>query len=64
MPCAVTFSMAEMYVPDKFKFPCKCMKWDRRFLFYGVSYSVDCVTQGFEKKHFDTQMPIDALELM
>jgi len=27
IPCAVTFSMLEMYAPDKFKFPCKCAKW-------------------------------------
>ena len=64
MPCAVTFSMAEMYVPDKFKFPCKCMKWGGGFIFYGVCHSVDYLSKNFEKQYFGTQLPIDAPQLM
>jgi hypothetical protein len=64
MPCAVTFSMAEMYLPDKFKFPCKCIKWGGGFIFYGVSNSVDYLTADLEKKCFGTKMPIDAPQLM
>jgi hypothetical protein len=64
MPCAVTFSMLEMYVPDKFKFPCKCAKWSGGLVFYGVSSSVDYITSGIETKKFGQPLPIDAPQLM
>lgn len=64
MPCAVTFSMLEMYVPDKFKFPCKCAKWSGGIVFYGVCSSVDFITSGIETKKFGQTLPIDAPQLM
>lgn len=64
MPCAVTFSMLEMYAPDKFKFPCKCAKWTGGIVFYGVCSSVDYLTAGIETKIFGQQLPIDAPQLM
>lgn len=64
MPCAVTFSMLEMYAPDKFKFPCKCVKWTGGVIFYGVCSSVDYLTAGIETKSFGETLPIDAPELM
>jgi hypothetical protein len=64
MPCAVTFSMLEMYAPDKFKFPCKCAKWTGGIVFYGVSSSIDYVTAGFETQRFGEPLPIDAPQLM
>jgi hypothetical protein len=64
MPCAVTFSMLEMYAPDKLKFPCKCAKWTGGIVFYGVCSSVDYVTAGFETKRFGEPLPIDAPQLM
>jgi hypothetical protein len=64
MPCAVTFSMLEMYVPDRFKFPCKCAKWTGGFMFYGVCAAVDFTTAGPEKKFFGSELPIDAPQLM
>ncbi len=64
MPCAVTFSMLEMYAPDKFKFPCKCAKWTGGIVFYGVCSSVDFVTAGFETLKFGEPLPIDAPQLM
>jgi hypothetical protein len=64
MPCAVTFSMLEMYAPDKFKFPCKCAKWTGGIVFYGVCSSVDYVTSGIETKKFGQPLPIDAPQLM
>jgi hypothetical protein len=64
LPCAVTFSMLEMYAPDKFKFPCKCAKWSGGFIFYGVSSSIDYLTAGFETEKFGQSLPIDAPNLM
>ena len=64
MPCAVTFSMLEMYAPDKFKFPCKCAKWTGGIVFYGVCSSVDYLTAGIESKSFGQPLPIDAPQLM
>ena len=64
MPCAVTFSMLEMYAPDKFKFPCKCAKWTGGIIFYGVCSGVDYVTSGIETKIFGQPLPIDAPQLM
>jgi hypothetical protein len=64
MPCAVTFSMLEMYAPDKFKFPCKCAKWTGGIVFYGVCSSVDYVTAGFETQTFGEPLPMDAPQLM
>lgn len=64
MPCAVTFSMLEMYAPDKFKFPCKFAKWTGGIVFYGVCSSVDYITSGIETKKFGQPLPIDAPQLM
>ena len=64
MPCAVTFAMLEMYVPDKFKFPCKCFKWTGGAIFYGVCASVDYATAGIETKVFKQPLPMDAPQLM
>lgn len=64
MPCAVTFSMLEMYAPDKFKFPCKCAKWTGGIVFYGVCSSVDYLTAGIEAKSFGEPLPMDAPQLM
>jgi len=64
MPCAVTFSMLEMYAPDKFKFPCKCAKWTGGIVFYGVCSSVDYLTAGLENKCFGEELPLDAPQLM
>lgn len=64
MPCAVTFSMLEMYAPDKFKFPCKCAKWTGGLVFYGVCSSVDYLTAGIETKSFGQPLPLDAPQLM
>ena len=64
MPCAVTFSMLEMYAPDKFKFPCKCAKWAGGVVFYGVCSSVDYLTAGIEAKTFGQSLPMDAPQLM
>jgi hypothetical protein len=64
MPCALTFAMLEMYVPNKFKFPCKCAKWSGGIVFYGVCSSVDYLTAGLENKCFGEELPIDAPQLM
>jgi hypothetical protein len=64
MPCAVTFSMLEMYAPDKFKFPCKCAKWTGGIVFYGVCSSLDYLSSGLENKFFGEELPIDAPQLM
>lgn len=64
MPYAVTFSMLELYAPDKLKFPCKCAKWSGGLIFYGVSSSVDYLTSGVENKFLGEELPIDAPELM
>ena len=64
MPCAVTFSMLEMYAPDKFKLPCKCAKWTGGIVFYGVCSSIDYITAGFETQMFGETLPIDAPQLM
>ena len=64
MPCAVTFSMLEMYAPDTFKFPCKCAKWTGGMVFYGLCSSIDYVTAGVETQMFGTPLPIDAPQLM
>lgn len=64
MPCAVTFSMLEMYAPDKFKFPCKCLKWSGGIVFYGVCSSVDYITSGIETKAFGQPLPMNAPQLM
>ena len=64
MPCAVTFSMLEMYAPDKFKFPCKCAKWTGGLVFYGVCSSVDYLTAGIETTSFGQPLPMDAPQLM
>lgn len=64
MPCAVTFSMLEMYAPDKFKFPCKCLKWTGGAVFYGVCAGVDYATVGIETKIFGQPLSIDAPQLM
>jgi hypothetical protein len=57
----IGFSMLEMYVPDKFKFPCKCAKWTGGIVFYGVCSSVDA---GLENKFFGEELLIDAPQLM
>jgi hypothetical protein len=64
MPCAVTFSMLEMYAPDKFKLPCKCAKWTGGVVFYGVCSGIDYVTAGFETQMFGEPLPLDAPQLM
>lgn len=64
MPCAITFAMLEMYAPDKFKFPCKCLKWTGGAVFYGVCAGVDYATAGIETKTFGQPLPIDAPQLM
>ena len=64
MPITVTFSMLEMYSPDKFKFPYKCAKWAGGAVFYGVCASFDYVTSGIETKSFGQPLPIDAPQLM
>jgi hypothetical protein len=64
MPCAVTFSMLEMYAPEKLKLPCKCAKWTGGLVFYGVCASVDYVTAGIETQTFGEPLPIDAPNLM
>lgn len=64
MHCAVTFSMLEMYAPDKFKFPCKCAKQTGGIVFYGVCSSVDYLTAGIETKNFGQPLPMDAPQLM
>ena len=64
MPCAVTFSMLEMYAPDKFKLPCKCAKWTGGIVFYGVCSGIDYVTAGFETQMFGEPLPLDAPQLM
>ena len=64
MPCAVTFSMLEMYAPDKLKFSCKCAKWTGGIVFYGVCSSIDYVTAGFETQMFGETLPLDAPQLM
>jgi len=63
-PCAVTFSMLEMYAPDKFKFLCKVAKWAGEGLYYGVSYTLDHLTKPLEKKYFGVELPIDAQQTM
>jgi hypothetical protein len=62
--CAVTFSMLEMYAPDKFKFPCKCAKWTGGIVFYEVCSSVDSLTAALENKFFGEELPIHAPQLM
>ena len=64
MPCAVTFSMLEMYAPDKFKLPCKCAKWTGGIVFYGLCSSIDYVTAGLETQIFGASLPLDAPQLM
>lgn len=64
IPCAVTFSMLEMYAPDKFKFPYKFAKWTGGIVFDGVCSSVDSITVGLENKCFGEKLPIDAPQLM
>ena len=64
LPCAVTFSMLEMYLPDKFKLPCKVAKWTGGGLYYGVSYTLDHLTKPVEKKYFGIELPIDAQQTM
>ena len=60
----IGFSMLEMYVPDKFKFPCKCAKWTGSMVFYGVCHTVNNVAAGIETKIFGQPLPIDAPQLM
>ena len=64
MPCAVTFSMLEMYAPDKFKFPCKCAKWAGGVVYFGVCSSLDYLSAGLENKFLGEELPIDAPQLM
>lgn len=64
MSCAVTFSMLEMYAPDKFKFPCKCAKWAGGVVYFGVCSSVDYLTGSFEDKIFGQELPLDAPQFM
>ena len=64
MPCALTFSMAEMYVPDKLKLPCKIMKLCKGFAFYGLCYRIDYVAADFEKTKFGQELQLNAPELM
>lgn len=64
LPCAVTFSMLEMDVPNRFKLPCKVAKWTGGGLYYGVSYTLDHLTKPVEKKYFDIELPIDAQQTM
>ena len=64
MPCAVTFSMLEMYAPDRLKLPCKCAKWSGGLVFYGVCSTVDYLTAPIETKTAGQPLPIDAPQLM
>jgi len=64
MPCAVCFSMLEMYSPDKFKYPCKVMKWAGGAAFFVSSSVVDHVSGYFEEKYFGEEVPIDMPTLM
>jgi len=59
LPCAVTFSMLEMYAPDKVKFPCKCAKWAGGAVFYGVCAGVDSLSGGLENKFFGEELPFE-----
>jgi len=58
------FSMLEMYVPDKFKFPCKCAKWSGGIVYFGVCSSLDYLTAGLENKVLGEELPMDAPQLM
>lgn len=64
MPCAVCFSMLEMYAPDKFKYPCKVAKWTGGAAFFVSNAIVDHVAGYFEQKYFGEELPIDAGKLM
>ena len=64
MPCAVTFSMLEMYAPDRLKLPCKCAKWSGGLVFYGVCSTVDYLTAPIETKTAGQPLPMDAPQLM
>lgn len=64
MPCAVTFSMLEMYAPDRLKLPCKCAKWSGGLVFYGVCSTIDSLTAPIETKTAGQPLPIDAPQLM
>ena len=64
MPCAVTFSMLEMYAPDKLKLPCKCAKWSGGLVFYGVCSTVDYLSAVIETKTTGQPLPIDAPQFM
>ena len=64
MPCAVTFSMLEMYAPDKLKLPCKCAKWSGGLVFYGMCSAVDYLSAPIETKIVGQPLPIDAPQLM
>ena len=64
MPCAVTFSMLEMYAPDRLKLPCKCAKWSGGLVFYGVCSTVDYFTAPIETKTAGQPLPMDAPQLM
>jgi hypothetical protein len=65
LPCALTFSMLEMYAPDnKFKFGCKFAKWTGGIGFYTLCYGVDSLSAGFETLVFGEQLPMDAPQLM
>lgn len=63
-PCVVTFSMLEMYAPDKLKISCKWAKWTGGIIFYGVCSSVDYVTTVIETQTFGEPLPIDAPQLI
>lgn len=64
LPCAVTFSMLEMYAPDKLKLPCKIMKWGGGGLYYGVCYTLDHLSKPLEKKAFGDTLEINAQQTM
>ena len=64
MPCAVCFSMLEIYAPDKLKYPCKLMKWGGGATFFVSSSVVDHVSGYFEEKYFGEEMPLDMPKLM
>jgi hypothetical protein len=64
MPCAITFSMLEMYAPEKLKLPCKLAKWTGGIAFYGLAATIDYLSAPLEKKYFKMELAIDAPELM
>ena len=64
MPCAVTFSMLEMYAPDVLKLPFKCAKWSGGLAFYGVCHVLDSISAPIETKTVGQPLPMNAQQLM